>query len=72
MPSTVIRRFRYDTDARELTVEFVSGGIYAYADVPPDLPQRWRAAYAKGRFFAAEVRDRFPCRRVRKATSPVT
>lgn len=70
MPSTVIRRFRYDPDARELIVEFVSGVVYAYADVPPDLPERWRAAYAKGRCFAAEVRDRFPCRRVEASEQP--
>lgn len=70
MPSTVIRRFVYDPEARTLTVEFTSGDVYRYQEVPPDLPERWRAAYSKGRFFAAEVRDRFPCRRVEASEQP--
>lgn len=68
MPSTVIRRFSYDADTRTLTVEFVSGVIYAYEAVPSELPERWRAAFSKGRFFAAHVRDHYACRRLDDAT----
>lgn len=59
MPSTVIRGFDYDAARRVLTVRFVSGRCYAYHDVPPDLPDRWRAAFAKGIFFNREVRGRY-------------
>ena len=34
MPSTVIRRFMYLPEARELTIEFVTGRRYVYSDVP--------------------------------------
>lgn len=64
MPSTVIRRFAYDPPSRVLTVEFTSGDVYSYLEVPPELPPAWRAAYSKGRFFAARVRDHYPCRKL--------
>jgi len=57
MPSTVIRRFAYDSPSRSLDVEFVSGRRYRYAEVPPALAERFRAAFSKGRFFNAHVRD---------------
>lgn len=57
MPSTVIRRFAYDPPRRTLDVEFVSGRRYRYADVPPALAERFGAAFSKGRFFNAHVRD---------------
>jgi hypothetical protein len=36
MPSTVIKRFVYVPERRELVVEFVTGRRYAYADVPEE------------------------------------
>jgi hypothetical protein len=67
MPSSVIRHFSYDERARRLRVTFVSGDVYDYLDVPPDLPVEWRAAFSKGVFFAERVRDRFDYRLVEKA-----
>ena len=64
MPSSVIRRFRYDEASRTLTITFVSGQRYAYAEVPPDVHRRFVEAFSKGRFFAAHVRDRFAFRRL--------
>lgn len=61
MPSAVIRRFRYDPASRTLDVVFVTGRVYRYAEVPPDLAERFRAAFSKGRFFNARIRDRFAC-----------
>jgi hypothetical protein len=43
MPSSVIRRFRYDERRRRLTVTFVSGEIYAYENVPPEVTEDFRA-----------------------------
>ena len=59
MPSAVIRRFSYDEQSRTLFVTFVSGDLYAYLDVPPELHGEFRAAVSKGRFFARRIRDRF-------------
>jgi hypothetical protein len=67
MPSSVIRRFSYEEPQRRLRVTFTSGDVYDYFDVPPDLPEDWKAAFSKGQFFAERVRDRFDYQRVEKA-----
>lgn len=59
MPSTVIRRFDYDLQQRELTVLFVTGRRYRYLDVPPEVAEAFASAFSKGRFFNSRVRPRF-------------
>ena len=59
MPSTVIRRFDYSPERRELTVEFVTGRRYVYLDVPEDEARSMRRAFAKGRYFNAHIRDNY-------------
>ena len=61
MPSTVIRRVAYLPGKRALDVEFVSGRRYRYYGVPEGLAGRFGAAFSKGRFFNARIRDAFPC-----------
>lgn len=59
MPSTVIRRFDYDPDARALDVLFTTGRRYRYHDVPPTEVDNFRAAFSKGRYFNAHIRDAY-------------
>jgi lysyl-tRNA synthetase class 2 len=61
MPSTVIRRFDYRAELQALDIEFVSGRRYRYRAVPADVAEAFRAAFAKGRFFNARIRDRYAC-----------
>jgi hypothetical protein len=62
MPSTVIRRFDYSPETKELTVEFVSGRRYIYSDVPEDEVERMREAFSKGSYFNRHVHDRYAYR----------
>jgi hypothetical protein len=64
MPSTVIQRFDYAPERRELTVTFTTGRVYIYEEVPAEVAERFRSAFAKGRFFNARIRDCFVCREV--------
>ena len=64
MPSTVIRRFDYAPERRELLIEFTTGRRYVYADVPEEEVQAMRAAFAKGRYFNARIRDRYQVREI--------
>ncbi len=64
MPSTVIRRFVYDIDRRELWIEFVTGRRYVYEEVPESVATTLRSAFAKGVYFNSRIRDRFRCREV--------
>jgi len=59
MPSTVIKRFNYHAERRELEVLFVTGRRYLYHDVPEDVAATMGGAFAKGQFFNAEIRDRY-------------
>ena len=64
MPSTVIQSFEYSPDRGELLVTFTTGRRYIYAEVPAEVAESFRAAFAKGRFFNARIRDRFASREV--------
>jgi hypothetical protein len=59
MPSSVIRRFSYDPQRRELRVEFVTGRIYVCYDVPEREPEAFRAAESKGHYFNFHIRDHY-------------
>lgn len=62
MPSTVIRRFDYAPETRELTVEFVTGRRYVYSEVPEEEARAMRSAFAKGVYFNSFIRGRYECR----------
>ncbi len=64
MPSNVIRRFAYCPDSSELWVEFTTGRRYVYSQVPQDVADTFRSAFAKGVYFNTRIRDRFPHREV--------
>ena len=49
----------YDERMRVLEIEFRSGGIYRYLDVPREVFDALLAAESKGRFFAARIRNQF-------------
>ena len=57
--STDIASVGYDRKANVLEVEFRSGGIYRYLEVPAGTYERLLAAESKGRFFAREIRSRY-------------
>lgn len=64
MPSHVISRFVYDPAERDLWVEFTTGRKYVYSNVPEEVANALRSAFAKGVYFNSRIRDRFPHREV--------
>ena len=60
MPSTSIRKFEYDSEARVLSVWFMtSGRHYECIDVPPGIFAGFKSAFAQGRYFNDHIRNRF-------------
>ena len=59
MPSTAIRDHYYEPESRELVITFVTGRVYAYADVPEDVYADFCTARSKGAFFNKRIRDQF-------------
>lgn len=65
MPSTSIRRIKYESGTRVLSVWFLrSGKRYDYEAVPPETYAAFREATSKGRFFNEHIRNRFQYRLV--------
>ncbi len=58
--SEAIREIRYDADRAKLFVTFDDGDIYVYVGVPGEVHRSFLDADSKGRYFACEIRDRFP------------
>lgn len=67
MPSTAIRRMNYNALEKVLQVEFTSGAVYDYFDVPQRMYEDFISAPSRGRFFAYHFRDKFAYRKKRAA-----
>lgn len=67
--STVLAAVGYDAAKRLLEIEFHSGAIYRYLEVPEEMHRRLLAADSKGHFFGANIRDKFRCERVKSRTA---
>jgi hypothetical protein len=62
--STAIQEIDYDAERAKLLVRFVSGERYVYVGVPGEVHRSFCEAESKGRFFQAEIRDRYPYNRL--------
>ena len=62
--STNIRSVGYDLASRTLEVEFHSGGLYQYSDVPETIYQGFMRAASKGSYFHEHIRGRYPDKHV--------
>ncbi len=66
--SSMLRAVGYDAEKRILEVEFTSGGVYEYSDVPPEVYADLLRAESYGQYFHEHVRGVYPYRRLRKAS----
>jgi hypothetical protein len=55
--SSALRSVGYDPEQRVLEIEFTSGAVYQYFDVPPEVYRGLMAAESHGRYFHQHVRD---------------
>jgi lysyl-tRNA synthetase class 2 len=62
--STAISTIDYDAGRAKLMVRFLSGEAYVYVGVPGEVHRSFVEADSKGRFFQAEIRDRYPFNRL--------
>jgi hypothetical protein len=62
--SSELRWIKFHEARHELTVEFVSGGIYRYDGVPRDIFTALLAAESKGTFFNANIRSNYAFERL--------
>ena len=62
--SAAISEIDYDAQREKLLVRFQSGEGYVYVGVPGEVHRSFCDAESKGRFFQAEIRDRYPFNRL--------
>jgi hypothetical protein len=58
--SSAISSVGYDERSSILEVEFQSGAVYDYLNVPPKVYKALLKAPSKGRFVSRRIRDRYP------------
>ncbi|MES1245010.1 MAG: KTSC domain-containing protein [Acidobacteriota bacterium] len=62
--SSSVSSVGYDPETRTLELEFHSGSVYDYEEVPPEVFQALLEAPSVGRFFANEIRGQYPSTRL--------
>lgn len=58
--SSNISAIGYDADSQSLEIEFHSGAVYSYSGVPPAEFEGFMDADSKGRYFNANIKNRYP------------
>ena len=58
--SSMLRSAGYDAATSTLELEFTSGRVYQYFDVPQDVFDELLAADSKGRYFLAVIDHAYP------------
>ncbi|HYN19450.1 MAG TPA: KTSC domain-containing protein [Thermoanaerobaculia bacterium] len=62
--SSAVSSVGYDPKSKTLEVEFDSGVVYDYHEVPPTVYESLLAAESIGRFVSRRIRDRYPFSRI--------
>lgn len=62
--SSSVASVGYDPKSQMLELEFHSGSVYEYREVPPEVFRDLMEAPSKGRFFASEIRGQYPSTRL--------
>lgn len=65
MSSTVITHFNYQPDSGLLIVHYISGAIYSYKNVPPEVYEAIKSAFSKGQFLNSKIKGQYPFEKLR-------
>jgi hypothetical protein len=57
--SSSVAAYGYDEATRTLAVRFLNGGVYHYADVPPETATGLGSAKSIGSYLHAHIRGKF-------------
>jgi len=62
--STTLTSVGYESESQVLEVEFCSGAVYRYFEVPGKVHQALWNAESKGKYFNLHIRDQYEFRRL--------
>lgn len=63
--SSNLKTVGYDQKTNVLEIEFHSGGVYQYLNVPESMYQALLNAASKGAYFHGNIKERFRYKRVK-------
>ena len=63
--SSNLKRVSYNPRSHEMLIQFQSGAVYQYWDVPGNISQGLVQAESPGKFFNQNVRNRYSYKRVK-------
>jgi hypothetical protein len=69
MPSTVISGMSHDAEKNTLRVEFVSGLIYEYLDVPEEIFIAMKTSGAKGIYLNKHIKGKYSFKKIENHAS---
>ncbi|MBO9562124.1 MAG: KTSC domain-containing protein [Niastella sp.] len=64
MPSTVIAHIEYDVNQTLLRIQFVSGAVYEYLQVPEIVYNTMKGYREKGVFLNKFIKGKYPFKKV--------
>lgn len=62
--SSNIKKTEYDTETKNLVVEFNNGLKYEYEDVPHQTYTKFRMAESQGKFFTTDISKAFKYKKI--------
>ena len=62
--SSNIKASEYDTETKELVVEFNNGTKYKYDNVPHQVYTKFRLAESQGKFFTTDIAKQYSYKKV--------
>lgn len=60
MPSAVIAAYDYDASNETLTIQYHSGKVYNYLQVPEKVFKKMRSTMVKGIWFNRHIKGKYP------------
>jgi hypothetical protein len=62
--SSNLKSVGYDPQTQTLEIEFTSGAVYQYVNVPPEIHQALIKADSLGRYFNDNIKENYSYRRM--------
>jgi hypothetical protein len=62
--SSNIKSTEYDTETKDLVVEFNNGAKYKYDGVPHQVYTKLRLAESQGKFFTTDISKKYPYKKL--------
>jgi len=66
MPSSVIAHMKYNEHTNVLRITYVSGSVYDYIGVPPEVFEEMRVAQSKGTFLNYSIKGKYRYKKVKQ------